>query len=282
MTETINQPVSLSVSLVVFDNSMELLEQTLNSLVRATQYLQHRQQGSRVTLAIVDNTGSEVYRRQVEELIQTLEPGVLSAIDYHSSSSNLGFAVAHNQIIAQQHSNYHLVLNPDVDMRDDVLALGCAYLQQHQDVVLLSPKVTDPFGLQQFLCKRHPTVIALLLRAFAPAFLARQFERQLHYYELRDLCAGTEPVDVPLASGCFMLVRTAALQGVDGFCEQFFLYFEDFDLSLRLARFGRVLYLPSLQIVHHGGNASRKGLRHIRLFISSGIRFFRRNGWRWV
>ena len=36
------------------------------------------------------------------------------------------------------------------------------------------------------------------------------------------------------------------------------------------------------QIVHHGGYASSKGLRHVRYFIRSGVRFFNDHGWRWI
>ena len=85
-----------------------------------------------------------------------------------------------------------------------------------------------------------------------------------------------------LASGCFMLLRAHSLATVGGFDERYFLYFEDFDLSLRLAQLGEVQYLPEMQIIHHGGYAARKGWRHIAMFLRSGIRFFQDHGWRWV
>jgi GT2 family glycosyltransferase len=60
------------------------------------------------------------------------------------------------------------------------------------------------------------------------------------------------------------------------------LNFEDFDLSLRLGQHGKLAFLPSMRIVHAGGHAARKGLRHITLFIRSGFRFFKQWGWRWL
>jgi hypothetical protein len=39
--------------------------------------------------------------------------------------------------------------------------------------------------------------------------------------------------------------------------------------------------VPSVQVVHHGGNASGKGFAHVRWFVSSGRRFYRKHGWRW-
>ena len=72
------------------------------------------------------------------------------------------------------------------------------------------------------------------------------------------------------------------MEEVGGFDEQYFLYFEDFDLSMRLRKFGRLMYVPSVRIVHHGGYAASKGWKHLRMFASSGFRFFRQHGWRWI
>lgn len=273
---------TLSVSLVLYRNSVAWLRQTLISLVAAVDRLQQVVVDARVSLVIVDNSGHPPYRAQVEALLARLETGDRVDVEYVCAPRNEGFAVGHNRAIEESTSRYHLVLNPDVNMDSEVLLLGYRYLESHRDAVLVSPRVIDPEGRQQFLCKAYPTVAVLLLRGFAPVALARRFSKVLDAYELRELCRRNEVVDIPLASGCFMLVRTDALRSAGGFCERFFLYFEDFDLSLRLKAHGRLMYLPAMHIVHHGGNASRKGLRHIRLFITSGIRFFNRNGWRWI
>ena len=79
-----------------------------------------------------------------------------------------------------------------------------------------------------------------------------------------------------------MLVRGECLTAVEGFDERYFLYFEDFDLSLRLGRLGKLLFAPQVRIVHHGGYAARKGWRHLQMFMRSGLRFFNQHGWRWI
>ena len=79
-----------------------------------------------------------------------------------------------------------------------------------------------------------------------------------------------------------MLVRGSAFCAVNGFDESYFLYFEDYDLSRRLQSKGRLQYLPQMQIVHAGGNAARKGVRHIAMFVRSGIHFFQQHGWQWI
>ena len=73
----------------------------------------------------------------------------------------------------------------------------------------------------------------------------------------------------------------AVLREAGGFDPRFFLYFEDYDLSLRVARKTRIAYVPAVKVVHHGGHAARKGLRHIGLFVRGAATFFRLHGWKW-
>ena len=86
--------------------------------------------------------------------------------------------------------------------------------------------------------------------------------------------------DVPIASGCFMFARRDVLAEIGGFSPEYFLYFEDYDLSLRLRRRSEIAYVSRVRIVHHGGEAARKGYRHVRLFFASALRFFRTHGWK--
>ena len=86
--------------------------------------------------------------------------------------------------------------------------------------------------------------------------------------------------DVILVSGAFMLCRSDALRAVGGFDERYFLHFEDLDLSLRLAKLGRVVSDPEVTLIHHGGNSASRGLAHLRVFVRSGLRFFNTHGWR--
>jgi GT2 family glycosyltransferase len=67
-----------------------------------------------------------------------------------------------------------------------------------------------------------------------------------------------------------MLCRTRELKNIGGFSPEYFLYFEDFDLSRRLEK--KVL-LPTMKIIHLGGNTARKGLKHIKLFLKSYLIF---------
>jgi len=115
----------------------------------------------------------------------------------------------------------------------------------------------------------------------APRWVKTRSGGALARYEMRDTPSETVLRPVTLASGCCMWVRRAVFDEVRGFDESFFLYFEDYDLSLKLAGKGAVMEHRDIRIVHHGGEASRKGFQHIRWFIGGAARFFSQWGWRW-
>ena len=101
------------------------------------------------------------------------------------------------------------------------------------------------------------------------------------YFEMRELSDKKATKEIPITSGCFMLCRSNVIKEISGFDRNYFLYFEDFDLSLRVGSVSSLAYLPTMRIVHNGGDAAKKGIRHIFLFICSGFRFFSKHGWRW-
>tara|TARA_R110002072_G_scaffold84388_3_gene191286 strand:+ start:2722 stop:3570 length:849 start_codon:yes stop_codon:yes gene_type:complete len=277
-----NSDSYLTVSIVLHNSPLALLTGTVQSLQRAAQYAAAAGHLERVTVWLIDNASDAGYRAALVDEMSRWAPGDCFDVRYSPQSGNRGFGCGHNTVISDLQSEFHLVLNPDVELAEDALDQGLASLRQSASIALVSPRVTGGGGEQEFLCKRYPTVLVLLLRGFAPASVRRLFQRQLASYEMRDLCSGEVPAEVDIASGCFMLMRTSALRAVGGFDEAFFLYFEDFDLSLRLATRGRLLFDPAVKIVHHGGYAASKGRLHLQYFVRSGIRFFQRHGWRFL
>ena len=144
---------------------------------------------------------------------------------------------------------------------------------------MITPQGVNTNNEPAYLAKRYPSLLILALRGFLPTIGQRWFGERLAHYEYQDMRTDGH-TEVLLASGCCMLCRTTMLQVVQGFDERFFLYFEDYDLSLRIRQLGKITCLPAMEVAHSGGEASRKGLKHILMFSGSAIRFFNRWGWR--
>jgi len=203
--------------------------------------------------------------------------GELHVIHGHG---NVGYGAANNLVLGSLRSDMHIVMNPDVEVDPEAVGAALSALAAHPGIGLVAPSVYDARGERQYLCKRYPSVWVLFLRGFAPAFLRRRFQEAIDRYEMRDAIAEGFVENIPLASGCFMAIRTPLFVRVAGFDAQYFMYFEDYDLSLRLACHAALAYAPEARIVHHGGGASAKGWRHVRWFVASAWRFFSRHGWK--
>jgi GT2 family glycosyltransferase len=270
----------LSVSIVVFRPDLEVLADTLRSVGVAAERAREAGTLGCVELWLVDNGGA-VAAGLEDTLAAALTPfAPWLSVQVLSSHGNVGFGRGHNLGITRAGAGHHLVLNPDVILEADALVEGLRYLQSHPEVGLITPRVYDTTGGRQYLCKRYPSVMVLALRGFGPAFLRRRFGRILDRYEMRDLPDDTPTSPVPIASGCFMLCRRQPLAAIGGFSPEYFLYFEDFDLSLRFAGQAAIAYVPAVRIRHAGGDAAGKGWAHRGMFIRSAFTFFRRNGWR--
>ncbi|WP_105132498.1 glycosyltransferase family 2 protein [Burkholderia sp. BE12] len=266
----------LSVSIVVYRPDRAQLEHTLTSLGVACDELRSARPGLPIILYLVDNGGLDALPEAIESLRAR---GV--ACEIVSGQGNVGYGRGHNLAIDQAVGRFHLILNPDIDLDRTTLSVGLAFLEAHPESGLVSPWIGDDEGRQQYLCRRYPSLMDLLLRGFAPAGVRRRFARRLDRYELRDRINAREVFwDPPIVSGCFMLFRVDVLKKLDGFDPRYFLYFEDYDLSLRTHDVTRVAYVPSVRVIHHGGGASRKGFTHIRMFVASAFKFYNRFGWR--
>ncbi len=272
----------LDVGIVVFRPHPDLLRRTVATLCTAAAPL--LAEGRPVRLILIDN-GDGGDRPLLDGLVQQARAAGLGA-EVLAGHGNIGYGRGHDlALLRAGAAPWHLVLNPDVEVDPAALQVGLAYLEANPRVVLAAPRAEDETGRFQYLCKRPPGLVTLALRGFAPAPLRRPFRALLDHYELRDrIRPGTvDPVaGIAIASGCFMLLRGDAARSVGGFTDAYFLYFEDFDLSRRLALVGEVVYLPTMRIIHHGGGAGRKGWRHLRLFAASAVTYFRRWGWRLV
>ena len=294
-------PFSLSASVVVFDSDRALLRRTLESLAAAVAHAASRGLLAGARITIVDN-GAAAGAMVDEQYVPDFAPPAVPAANVATTAAlattwrrisgqgNVGFGRGHNLVFRHDAAaavDMHLVLNPDALLAADALTQGLAWMRDTPECGMAAPNGAGPDGAPLFLCKRYPDVLTLLVRATAPAAIRKRFAGRLARYELRDIvgeAADQAAQGVPLASGCCMLLRHEALRHTNGFDPDFFVYFEDYDLSLRLAQGGawRIDYLPAMRLVHFGGNAARKSWAHIRMFIAGAARFFNKHGWKLV
>jgi GT2 family glycosyltransferase len=278
-------PSSLTVSVVTHRPDRPLLERCLATLAVAIGAARADKTIENVAVALIDNSGDRETADAVIKLGQSQFQDSTISVTYLHGHANIGYGAAHNLMLHGTGADYQLVQNPDIELAPDALINAIRWLDANPEVGAVGPAVINAQGTPEFLCKRYPAVFDLALRGFAPTFVRRMFRDRLERYELRDRIfpSSTTPVlAIPLLSGSCMLVRRSAIDATGGFDPKFFLYFEDYDWSMRLSRVTQTAYLPSMRVTHHGGGAARKGLWHIGWFARSAIRFYNKNGWRWI
>ena len=280
MSASSHEPSTLTVSIVVYRSALPVLRATVESLLYAIDIAREAGPLGTAAIDLVHNAEASADFTALSDALADQAQGLSIRFRLLEGHGNVGYGRGHNLSVAQAASDYHLILNPDVTLAPDSLLQGLLFLLDNPAVAGASPAVEDGEGRRQYVCKRYPSVLDLLLRGFAPARVKHLFRARLAHYEMQDLPETSPSVNIPIISGCFMLFRTEVLHRVGGFDEAYFLYFEDFDLSLRVHAYGLLAYVPAMHIVHLGGHSARKGLRHIGMFARSGMRFYRTHGWR--
>ncbi|MCR5069575.1 MAG: glycosyltransferase [Prevotella sp.] len=191
---------------------------------------------------------------------------------------NNGYGGGHNVALSEAmklDSQYHLVVNPDVWFGPEVIPALREYMDSHEEVGQMMPKVMYPNGQIQRLAKMLPTPLDMFGRFCLPGWIIK---RRNTKYELGQ-SGFSKTMNVPYLSGCFMFLRMSALKEVGTFDEHFFMYAEDIDLTRRMHQKYETLYYPSVTIYHTFTRGSRKSLRLLRIHIVNIIMYFNKWGW---
>lgn len=173
------------------------------------------------------------------------------------TGANLGYGTAANRAVATlgQDVGWVVVANPDIEWApgsvDELLAAADRWPQAGS----LGPLIREPDGTVYPSARLLPS----LGRGAGHALLGRVWPANpwTRGYRQSDTAVTERPAG--WLSGSCLLLRRAAFEQVEGFDEEYFMYFEDVDLGERLGRAGwRNMYVPGAEVVHLGGHAAGK------------------------
>lgn len=242
---------------IVTYNSKDKIGQTIASVLENTK-------GVPFELYVVDNNstdGTADYIRENFPEVTVVEP-----------KSNDGFGAGHNKVIPFLTSKYHVVINPDILLKSDVIAELSAFADKNEDAALLSPEILFEDGTKQHLAKRNPTV-----RYLGAHFLYRKDKepsKLITEYCMLDKEEEKEPFEITNATGCFMFFRTDVFKELGGFDERFFMYLEDCDIVRRVAEKYKALYCPFACVYHLWERESKKSKKLLMIHVTSIIKYF--------
>ena len=224
--------------------------------------------GSEFEVIVVDNASTDV------------TPGLLHQ-HHHlrlvENPSNVGYARANNQGIKLATGEYVLLLNPDTRVELGALDTLARHLDEHPAVGAAAPRLLSPDGTTQYSIRSFPTAMSLfwelvgLSRLFPKSRVFGRWKMQYFDYDR------TAEVEQPMAS-CLM-VRKTVLDQLGGMDEQFPMFYNDVDLSKRMADAGwKTAYIADARVVHrHGASTKQVRAKMIRESHRSAFRYLRKH-----
>jgi N-acetylglucosaminyl-diphospho-decaprenol L-rhamnosyltransferase len=221
-----------------------------------------------VSVVVVDNASSD----GTADLVRRAFPEV----DLVEAGANVGFARATNLAIRRGSAPYVLALNPDTEVHAGTLDRLLELMDDRPEVAVVGCRLVLEDGTFDHAARRSFPTLLGALGHFSGLGRSDSAPAALAQYRAPGVEAG--PVDA--VNGAFMLMRRAALDQVGLFDEDYWMYFEDLDLSRRLQAAGWVTwYEPSVSATHvKGGSSGRDRRPRLNVaFHRSMLRFYRRH-----
>ena len=221
---------------------------------------------------IIDNS---VDRKNADKL-QRLEDQYSTSVEI--SPVNLGYTKACNKGAGIKESDYILLLNPDVCLRDPAaIRKMIEFLEGHPGAAICGPRQINPDGGVAETARQFPSFLGLLWRRIGGAKkVSGETPTTVDH-------TATQTVDW-LQSSC-MLVRRGFWDAVGGLDERYFLFMSDIEICLQAWRAGQAVhFLSDVEVFPDGIRASRGGFlalfysRPFRLHVLDALRFFLRHG----
>jgi N-acetylglucosaminyl-diphospho-decaprenol L-rhamnosyltransferase len=223
--------------------------------------LLHHSAGSMTELVVLDNASTDGSADAIAARFH--------GVKVIASSDNLGFGRGMNEAARSATGQYLLLLNPDISIRDDVVAKLVAFARTRPSAGIWGglaldvdgrPNGTSALGL--------PSLYSHL--CFGSGLSAAFPRSRVFNPESLDLRSSDGDHEVGIVTGCLLLVRRDLWCELQGFDERYFMYGEDVDLCLRARRLGyRPAVSPSIAITHYVGASTRRRADY-RLMVLKG------------
>ncbi len=243
---------------IISYNVKYFLEQCLNSLEQAARNIDHE-------IIVVDNASDD----GSTEYLTTRFPKV----KWIASDVNHGFSRANNIAFKQAKGKYILMLNPDTIVTREALE-GCLnFMEKHPEAGASGVKMLNKDG--NFALESRRGIVTPWVSICKATGLSKRFANSRtfgHYYMSYLPEDETNPIE--MVSGAFMFLRRSTLDKVGHLDEQFFMYWEDSDLSFRILKSGAKNYYLPHPILHYKGESSIKSKLKYRYWLYYSLQLF--------
>lgn len=177
-------------------------------------------------------------------------------VKFIENSGNNGFANGCNFGAKNTNGDYLLFLNPDTIAGKDALLKMLNLSKTNQDYGIISCSQVNPKGKRENEIRLFPELQTLF-------GISRAIFRKIHKNEIQKKYDSTKEVIFPdWISGSVVFMSKSWFNKINGWNENFWMYFEDVDLCKRIQeKKGKVVLSRNANIIHNHGGASRLNIK---------------------
>ena len=183
------------------------------------------------------------------------------------NKQDLGFAKANNQGAKLATGKYLYFLNNDTILTENILPTIKEIFINNEKIGILSPLVKNPSGENQKTATgKFPTLLELISLVF------KVNEEKLIPKNKEKLFI------VDWISGCSLVIRKNVFDEINGWDENFFLYFEDTDICQRAYSKKHLTAIAlNISLVHLGGQSVKFDDNFLEVFYKSRGYYFKKH-----
>lgn len=238
-------------------NSFDYTHECIESL--------HQIQDADFDIIIVDNGSQDHSGTRLKEQ----HPDILLI----ESDSNLGFTGGNNlglQYSLEQDYQYSLLLNNDTVVEPDFLGVLTTYMDAHPRAGAIQPKIFY-YHNRSVLWDGGSYFNALLGIAYTSGHGKKPSEKH------------TILKKVDWVTGCAFFTRNSILKETGLLASNFFIYYEDVDLSFRIKKLGyELIYHPGSVIYHIAGVSNKKTTKDKEGFVNPIVHYLNTRNRIWL
>ncbi|WP_270546432.1 glycosyltransferase family 2 protein [Butyricimonas paravirosa] len=251
-----SQNIDVSIIIVSY-NTREFLRECLYSLFEKTKSLSFE-------VIVVDNESSDGSVQMIQELFPQ--------VTILNSGENVGFGRANNIGIKEAQGRNVFLLNPDTILLNNAIKILSDFLDSHDEVAVC--------GGNLYNVDKEPTHSFL---RYLPSVFGEL--DQLTGYKLSKWCYGksfefnhnNRPLHVGYITGADMMIKKIVLDEVGCFDPDFFMYFEETELTYRIRKAGyKIMSVPEACIVHLEGKSHSLKENRERMFLTSRRLYYKK------
>ena len=250
----------MNVSIIYVNyNSSNLIINSINSVIELTSDISYE-------IIVVDNNSSS---EEKNKLRNYCNPKNIKIIE---SDINLGFGKGNNLGTKYAKGEYLFFLNPDTYLINNAINKLYNFAKEHN---------IQTCGANLFSANNKPTLSYWMLmpsiKDEISAFLCN-LPLKIKYRNSHEHNLTTTPKEVAFITGADLMIHNELFNKLNGFDEDFFMYFEETDLQYRIKQLGYKIYnLPTAKIVHLESQTLSSQTKKLKLFFTSRKKFYIKN-----